>query len=48
MFSFVKHCGMDEDKIRFRQHLKNEMAHYANECWDLGIIIYIQSFNIKY
>ncbi len=37
VFSFVKHCGLDENLIRFRQHLKNEMAHYANECWDLGL-----------
>ena len=32
---FSKIIGLDENKIRFRQHLPNEMAHYASECWDL-------------
>ena len=32
---FVTKCGIDKEKIRFRQHLSTEMAHYANECWDL-------------
>ena len=35
IYLFVKNCGVDENKIRFRQHLNTEMAHYANECWDL-------------
>jgi glycyl-tRNA synthetase len=26
--------GLDPDRIRFRQHATNEMAHYANDCWD--------------
>jgi len=26
--------GLDAARIRFRQHLKDEMAHYANDCWD--------------
>lgn len=26
---------MDVEKyVRFRQHLQNEMAHYATDCWD--------------
>ncbi|RNA12004.1 glycine--tRNA ligase [Brachionus plicatilis] len=32
---FCIKVGINEEKIRFRQHLCNEMAHYANECWDL-------------
>ncbi|CAF0742537.1 unnamed protein product [Brachionus calyciflorus] len=32
---FCINSGIDSEKIRFRQHLNNEMAHYANECWDL-------------
>jgi glycyl-tRNA synthetase (class II) len=35
IFAFVTKCGIDKEKIRFRQHLGTEMAHYANECWDL-------------
>ncbi|KAI0830976.1 hypothetical protein F5Y06DRAFT_281618 [Hypoxylon sp. FL0890] len=25
-------------KVRFRQHLANEMAHYACDCWDAGLL----------
>lgn len=32
---FALHIGIDAEKLRFRQHLDSEMAHYANECWDL-------------
>jgi len=31
---FMKKVGIDEKKLRFRQHLDNEMAHYACDCWD--------------
>jgi glycyl-tRNA synthetase len=34
---FAKRVGLIEDKIRFRQHLPTEMAHYASDCWDLEI-----------
>jgi len=26
--------GIDAKKLRFRQHMNNEMAHYACDCWD--------------
>lgn len=26
--------GIDPKKLRFRQHMSNEMAHYACDCWD--------------
>lgn len=26
--------GLDPKRLRFRQHLKDEMAHYARDCWD--------------
>lgn len=29
--------GIDESKLRFRQHESNEMAHYASDCWDAEI-----------
>lgn len=29
--------GINLENIRFRQHNKNEMAHYANDCWDLEL-----------
>lgn len=31
---FLEVIGMDKSKIRFRQHMENEMAHYAADCWD--------------
>ncbi len=34
-YLFVKNCGIDEERLRFRQHLSEEMAHYADDCWDL-------------
>lgn len=30
--------GVDEGKLRFRQHLANEMAHYACDCWDAELL----------
>lgn len=35
IYMFAIKMGLFNDKIRFRQHLPNEMAHYASECWDL-------------
>ena len=29
---FLIDCGIRPNMIRFRQHLKNEMAHYASDC----------------
>lgn len=26
--------GLDPKRVRFRQHLGDEMAHYASDCWD--------------
>lgn len=31
---FMLKCGIDKKKLRFRQHMSNEMAHYACDCWD--------------
>lgn len=31
----LKEIGLDEEKIRFRQHLPEERAHYASDCWDV-------------
>lgn len=31
---FLQKLGVDQTKIRFRQHMANEMAHYAADCWD--------------
>jgi len=34
---FMEKIGMDPERLRFRQHLTTEMAHYACDCWDLEI-----------
>ena len=34
-YKFAVDIGMDPKRLRFRQHLKTEMAHYAADCWDL-------------
>lgn len=34
---FMEKIGMDPTRLRFRQHLTTEMAHYATDCWDLEI-----------
>lgn len=34
---FMIRIGLDRKRLRFRQHLKTEMAHYACDCWDLEI-----------
>jgi glycyl-tRNA synthetase len=33
-YLFLLKLGLDKNRIRFRQHMKNEMAHYACDCWD--------------
>ncbi len=34
---YMEKIGMDPKRLRFRQHLTTEMAHYACDCWDLEI-----------
>lgn len=34
IYLFLVKIGVDKNRLRFRQHLSNEMAHYAADCWD--------------
>eukprot|EP00981_Chlorochromonas_danica_P002462 scaffold473_cov159-Ochromonas_danica.AAC.15 len=34
---WAEKVGVSKQKMRFRQHLKTEMAHYAADCWDLEV-----------
>jgi len=34
MQTFMLKVGVNGAKMRFRQHMGNEMAHYACDCWD--------------
>ena len=37
VYLFLTQLGIDKERLRFRQHLPNEMAHYAADCWDAEI-----------
>ncbi|ORX39219.1 hypothetical protein BD324DRAFT_618870 [Kockovaella imperatae] len=34
---FLEKIGIDPTRLRCRQHMANEMAHYAADCWDFEI-----------
>ncbi len=36
-YLFLRRVGIDPKRLRFRQHLANEMAHYAEDCWDAEV-----------
>ncbi|MCQ2056447.1 MAG: glycine--tRNA ligase [archaeon] len=36
---FLTTIGIDSDKLRFREHEKDEMAHYATDCWDAEVLL---------
>ncbi|RYO86462.1 hypothetical protein DL766_009749 [Monosporascus sp. MC13-8B] len=35
---FLLKIGVNPSKLRFRQHMANEMAHYACDCWDAELL----------
>lgn len=37
IYLFLTRIGINPDRLRFRQHMANEMAHYACDCWDAEI-----------
>ncbi|EFN67695.1 Glycyl-tRNA synthetase [Camponotus floridanus] len=34
IYQFLVKIGVDSSRLRFRQHMSTEMAHYASDCWD--------------
>lgn len=38
IYQFLVKIGIDPKRLRFRQHMQNEMAHYAQDCWDGEIL----------
>ncbi|MCK4717896.1 MAG: glycine--tRNA ligase, partial [Thermoplasmata archaeon] len=36
---FLVDVGVDPTRLRFRQHLQDEMAHYAADCWDAEALL---------
>jgi glycyl-tRNA synthetase len=37
IYQFLIKIGINPKRLRFRQHMANEMAHYATDCWDAEI-----------
>ena len=38
IYLFLVRLGANPEKLRFRQHMANEMAHYAADCWDAEML----------
>ncbi|MEM4728715.1 MAG: glycine--tRNA ligase [Thermoplasmata archaeon] len=36
---FLLDAGVDPERLRFRQHARSEMAHYAADCWDAEALL---------
>jgi glycyl-tRNA synthetase len=36
---FLTEVGIDESRLRFRQHAEEERAHYAIDCWDAEALL---------
>lgn len=36
-YALIRSFGMPDEKMRLRQHMPDEMAHYAEDCWDIEI-----------
>eukprot|EP00124_Ichthyophonus_hoferi_P000776 Ihof_evm3s32 gene=Ihof_evmTU3s32 len=34
IYLFLRKIGIQDERLRFRQHMCTEMAHYATDCWD--------------
>lgn len=39
-YNWLCDVGINPDKIRFRKHGEEELAHYASECWDAEALIH--------
>ena len=37
VISIIEKLGIDLDRVRYRQHLKDEKAHYALDAWDIEV-----------
>jgi glycyl-tRNA synthetase len=36
-YELVRSFGVPDERMRLRQHMPGEMAHYAQDCWDLEL-----------
>ncbi|TNJ30261.1 Glycyl-tRNA synthetase [Giardia muris] len=39
IYLFLKEIGLDTRRLRFRQHLPQQLAHYASDCWDCDCLL---------
>lgn len=37
-FEFLTSIGIKSSRLRFRQHLETERAHYSQDCWDAEVL----------
>lgn len=48
IYTFLLKIGVHPTKLRFRQHMNNEMAHYACDCWDAECLTsYVRKYKFK-
>ncbi|HUL62252.1 MAG TPA: glycine--tRNA ligase [Methanocella sp.] len=38
-YRFLVSVGVDPGRLRFRQHMRTERAHYATDCWDAEVAL---------
>ena len=38
-YQFLLAVGVSSERLRFRQHKSDEMAHYAADCWDAEVLL---------
>ncbi len=38
-YQFLVAVGIDGKRLRFRQHMTTERAHYATDCWDAEVLL---------
>lgn len=38
-YEYLVAVGVDRERLRFRQHKADEMAHYAADCWDAEVLL---------
>ena len=38
-FNLLMEIGIGADRIRFRQHRPDELAHYSSDCWDAEVVL---------
>ena len=38
-YQYLLAVGIDPQRLRFRQHKSDEMAHYAADCWDAEVLL---------